>query len=679
MHLTALSATSLLSFEELHLDLPVHLSVVVGPNGSGKTNLPRVARLMLQGVHAASTADFSGLDREWSLSGWYGSATFEARIGVVFDRDDERSLIEDWGRAAVVTHLRGNTPSLAQRFDGFDPVLSPDLGGGELFATGELIIRRDPSSNPDWSVTWQTTTASAHMDLGRRRTLVPGPLVPGAETTSVASILTEIARLSDPPLAAVEDGSTQELIDEYVTRIGALKLSDLLGFSAPVELIARRDNGWGPEMPAAVRLMHHFPDLGSPGREAVTFAAVLDYLLSTSLTITENRRSPTRRTVGLGELAATPRVGIEDGSLISVELLRLKNGDAQERIRFRTVQDVFAQVTGRRLEVRQQFIEVGAERQEVLIVPVVVDVHPTTGADVDIPLHLSGAGVEEAALLAVLVTDDRRTVILDEPATNMSAVVQRRLLAVVRDRRRGGQTIMITHSVHLVPVRDASDLGLVLRLDRHAGRTSVHRPRLDARSFDQLRELVDQSQLRELLFAAGVVLVEGVTDVDGLGIWLGQAEDYGLPTPESAHVVIVNVGGDERFPKFARLMDTLGVPYAIVADGPAFRAGGALSRLDNPAPEPSDPQSETFEQARKRWEIRRVHTLATQFGIGEDKGKGEIEAFFASMDSARWAQLNAGAGPKDKPQLGRRFASSVPVPEPVIDLWRALLGDLGLT
>jgi len=95
------------------------------------------------------------------------------------------------------------------------------------------------------------------------------------------------------------------------------------------------------------------------------------------------------------ELASRPRV--EDGSGLAIELIQLKNGDADSRDRFNAVQGLFEEITGRRLDVRQQVS--GLESQELTITPVVVETQPG-GGDVDISLYLAGAGVEESARLA---------------------------------------------------------------------------------------------------------------------------------------------------------------------------------------------------------------------------------------------------------------------------------------
>lgn len=122
----------------------------------------------------------------------------------------------------------------------------------------------------------------------------------------------------------------------------------------------------------------------------------------------------------------------------------------------------------------------------------------------------------------------------------------------------------------------------------------------------------------------------------------------------------------------------LGQQLVDVLPGPWVQVGGGLVEQENLGPAGQGPSGESFEDAMKRWAAHRVRTLAVEFGIGPDKGKGEIEAFLERVDAQVWAEVTAAGGRKDKPLLGYRFASRVPVPDTVIDLWRDLLLDLGL-
>ncbi|MGY3520845.1 TOPRIM nucleotidyl transferase/hydrolase domain-containing protein [Micromonospora sp. PTRAS2] len=675
MRLSHIAAVDLLSFAELSLDVPDGLSVIVGSNGSGKTNLGRLVRLAGAAVRAAASGDFATLEQEWSLAGRYGSPRFEARVEITFDREGELALIEDWARAAFLTAFQLQNAQTLARLDG---LLPDSLRAGDLLARGQLIVRRDDRRSQPWGVCWQTIDPIARLDLGHGHTLTgtSGPVFDEAGRVSSRKRPHEALRTPDgtpvPDLTAQVTPPNWE--EPYAQALASFAFADLCNSGNPVELVARRSHN-DPELPSLRRLMAHFPAFRETVQGYLHFAQVLDYLISSSLVVTDNRRVPVTTIIEPVEINALQ--SMEDGSGLAIELLRLKTGDAADRTRFRAVQDVFQEITDQRLDIRQQAS--GPEAHELLLTPVVVDTHPVTGRDVDLSLRLAGAGVEESAWLATLLTGDHHALVLDEPASNVSAIAQRRVLQVLRKHRRGRQTIMITHSADLVPVNDASDLAVITRLTRQRSVTKIHQPRLDQHQFDELKELLRHSQLRALLFAAGVVLVEGPTEVDAFETWLAGVDELGLPTPESSHVVFLSVGGDERFAKHSQLMEALGIPYAIVADGPAFAPGKALTKLPHPAPAPADPTNEAFVEAVSRWAPYRVRTLATEFGTGDRKGYGEIEAFFETVDASAWAELSLGAGRKDKPLLGFRFANRTAVPARVVELWKLLRRDLGLT
>ena len=154
----------------------------------------------------------------------------------------------------------------------------------------------------------------------------------------------------------------------------------------------------------------------------------------------------------------------------------------------------------------------------------------------EIPLHLSGAGLSEAALLATLLARDLDVLILDEPATNLSAAALRRVMYALQRRADGGsQTVLITHSSALVP----TDVKAVVRLSSAAGTTVVRQ--LGRQSLlERHAELFAATPVRDALFAAGVVLTEGESEAAALRVWLSRI----TPTWEEAQVVRLDVGSE---------------------------------------------------------------------------------------------------------------------------------------
>lgn len=675
MRIESLGARDLLSFVDFHLDVSDGLSVVVGPNGGGKTNLVRIVRLAIAAIKAVASSDFRQFEAEWAAAGRYASPYFEASVGLHFDQPGERSLIEDWGRSAVISALRGSAPS---RGAWCDAQLPDDIGAADLLGRGVLVIRRDPLLHQGWDVTWQTSSPEAHLRLWNGMTLTAGRALSDGVVTTSRSEIWELLRSANRRLPSVSSTSSEEDLSRYKEVLGGFALANLFSDGISLELVARRA-GIDPELLSMQRLEAGLGQRLDPHRDQVSFAELLDVLISRNLLMLENRRLPARRIVEVAELMGP--AAVEDGSGVAVELLRLKTGDVADRDRYRLVQEVFAQISGSKLDVRQQVVGAGDETCRMLVVPVLVERRFPDDREIDIPLHLAGAGREEMALMALVLTDPRSTIVLDEPAASVSPVVQRRLLGALRRIRHDRQTLVITHSAHLVPSQEATDLATWTRIDRRGDASAPHRVEEETAAdlFAESKGLLWGAEMRDLLFTAGVVLVEGPTELAALKVWLDNPDRLrGLPTPEVAHVAIVATGSDSAFAKHVRLMDAFGVPVVILADGPAFRPRGPLTKIPKAAPPAADPEAETFAEAANRWKGHRVRTLADTFGSGGDKA-GEIEAFFAKTDREAWDQVCAEPDRGQKPDRGYRFAMRTPTPTAVVDVWEEILGELGLS
>lgn len=86
---------------------------------------------------------------------------------------------------------------------------------------------------------------------------------------------------------------------------------------------------------------------------------------------------------------------------------------------------------------------------------------------------------------------------------------------------RPGQTLLVTHSPYLIPTRNRDDLVRVARIERVEGQSRLRRlapatpgDRAEREQEGQLWQLmVGSTDARGLLFASGVVLCEGGTEV----------------------------------------------------------------------------------------------------------------------------------------------------------------------
>ena len=311
----------------------------------------------------------------------------------------------------------------------------------------------------------------------------------------------------------------------------------------------------------------------------------------------------------------------------------------------------------------------------MVIEPVVVDGRGER------PVAFSGAGVQEALLLSVLLADQAgKVLVLDEPAVNLEATAQRRLLRRVRGP---GQCLVITHHADLVPVEEPADLGRIVRIAPGPSGARVLRPDLGdlaARESQRWLRLLEPAHVRGLLFAPAVIFCEGPTEVRALPAWWRHARKIGLRDPEAANIPVISVDGHTRFGAYARYLDAFGVPWAIVVDGPALHDGsamaGQLAELGRcPRTPPADPDD--FAGWRECWEGAGVFTLAQEFGAGGDKG-GEFEAFLRTVDEDLLLRIQREVGRGGKPVVASLFAAEHPEPpEEVLEMYRKIAGWFG--
>jgi len=261
--------------------------------------------------------------------------------------------------------------------------------------------------------------------------------------------------------------------------------------------------------------------------------------------------------------------------------------------------------------------------------------------------------------------------------------VQRRLISRVRGP---GQYVVITHSADLVPVEEPADLEKIVRVAPGMTGSVVHRPDFgDVGTGEMFRQwrLLEPAHVRGLLFAAGVILCEGATEVGALPRWWRRgAASLGLPDPQAANLPVISVDGQASFGAHVRFLDAFGVPWVIVADGPALRPDSKLAEHLRELGRWPDKQPEAgggFAQWREFWEGLGVFTLADQFG--DDGGKsGEFEAYLTRVNRGLLTEVEAEIGQRHKPRVAAYFAIKHPEPPPeVLDLYRKIADRLKLS
>ncbi|HEY3955264.1 MAG TPA: TOPRIM nucleotidyl transferase/hydrolase domain-containing protein [Streptosporangiaceae bacterium] len=656
MLLKSIEAAGFLSFGgQVKLEVGPGLTVVTGPNGAGKSNLGRCLDLARAVIGRAADQPAAERLDLYEQAGYEGARSFAVELAIELDQLWEQDLTWSFVCACFASGSMANDSPSPQELDETVRTWLAEETLAPLWS-GVLVVHHDASRPRPWFAAWQFTHAGDtwHVVLAGDYLyqLRPGPAVAQPQASG-SGPLTDWLLSSKP-----QDDASLDF------RVALQETGQPITFSA----------GSGSTSDAITESMR---ELGSalgadPRNRTFGFDQVMSAVLQRGIVLTDNRRLPLKRHFRVGELGSPP--DLRDGASVAAELHRLKNGYPDQRERFSKIQATFKALTGRDLDVRARPAQQAQEDSGdpgMIIEPTVAGLHGER------LVELSGAGFQEALVLSVLLPggEPGQLAVLDEPAVNLEPTVQRRLIA----RMRGpGQYMIITHSADLVPVEDPGDLERVVRVAPGRSGSVIRRPQfggLDTGELLRQLSLLEPTHVRGLLFARAVILCEGQTEVGALPRWWRQAPSIDLPDPASANIPVVSVDGDSSFGAYVRYLDAFGVPWAIVADGPALRPesklAGHLRRRDCWPDERPDDQ-EDFTLWRQFWERLGVFTLADQFGNDGSK-LGEFEAYLGRVDASLLAEVEAEVGKKHKPRVGAYFAAKhLDAPDEVMDLYRKI-------
>ncbi len=596
MRLTWLAADNMLSMKHAEVAVGDGLTVFVGPNGSGKTNLVRLmtmASLALEWLEERSSrvSGPMGPRTAQAMMAAYAAsrcrsaqpgAPLRAEIGLELGQQDLEDLA-CFLRAAFVSTLlsagRGQQPpGLEEWAEKQITVRSvADLG------QGTLVLQHAGSPDAPWQVSWEFQAHGRRCrwglsDIGGGRIVDMGAIPnPEQATGSTHTPLWDVIFPAPP------DGRS---ID--VRLLPDFDLSLLLGQGRP-PVEAPLVHAEGGRMDPALAPYRMFSDMAGfqpwvqqPNR-VYSLAWLLRRVYQRGLIITGEQFR------GIGTMAAPPRPAgqytiselaapapASEPYALPLRLMRLKNGNLEERDQFRQIQNLFGELaSGRRVELSFQVTATPAaagQEAEAAVTVLVADQDAGRGEVWELPVQLCGAGTWEALVLAeALVSGDDRVVILDEPALNLHPGWQQLLLAHLRER--GGQSVLITHSPYLLPVENEDDIHRITRVSRRDGVTHLSRaghPVADAHAV--VRDYAMSADARAMLFASAAVLVEGETELGALPLWFSKSSSaQTLGDPRRLHLALYSVGGETHFKAPLTLLAALGISWIIVCDGGPLR------------------------------------------------------------------------------------------------------------
>jgi ABC-type transport system involved in cytochrome c biogenesis ATPase subunit len=681
MKIHSVAAQDILSFASLDLPLRSGTTVVTGPNGAGKSNLGSVIALpglvLEHGLRARDQADLLEVYQE---AGRNGTDAYTVSLEIELDQPWEQELVRLFIEGAIASsaiEMRSAESSLPRaallELLAALPVSEDSI---RSLLRGKLTVAYNARQHGPWWAAWNFRHADQDLQM-----LLKGPGAGRLHQGHLAPWMDALVaplRATMPPLGVsgqrdnlrpTADQLRSFLRQEHSPQAGkpqpsavdfSLILDSLNEYAAFSLYVPSLINSNVPQ-PVSLGLLARELGYEQSSKMRFDFRFVLAEVLHRGLVLTDNRRLPLARRFPVTDLRAP--VDLRDGSGVAAELYRLKNGSPGEQQRFDRAREIFKKITGLNVHLHS----LPADDAHLAI-----DVLVQDGEQHRI-VQFAGAGIQEALFLATLIAGaPGRTIVLDEPAVNLHPTMQRRLAHHLADVHG----IVITHSPDLVPCSRIEDLDRVVRLIPHPDGTRV--ASLPAHNRDRLGEWLKNlmlSDVRALLFASAVILCEGATDLGALEWWWqGGTVGHDLVDPQGANIAMIDVGGDNNFGGYVNYLEAFRIPWAAVADGPAFRPTSGLSRqLDKLglAPAENRPDSSgAFAAWKEYWNQAGVFTVADTFG-GDPQKSGEFEAFLDRVDPTLLARMREQHS-KSKPRVGAAFAAAHPAPQEVLDLYRRI-------
>src|SRR5579875_1682704 len=372
MRLTMIHAVNALSFEDLTVAVDAPLTVFVGPNGVGKTNVFRVVRHVLEALHVSDGVPTTeawdavvGTFRAWRR---HDDAVVTLELGVRWDRADERDLL-----AAFVRGVFVNMNDMARHFatppradlDAISwaawvdalPRLVPDAEldwlfegtlGVQYYPDEEVVAYYRPARATDWLVILRPQSGIVRK-------------LPTARVSSYGQIpLTSLwmQSLSEDNRAAVyaffaKDGPGGGAVPDipclWRNLVAHLPPASQRPSDSRHVIPLVIEAASGAPLPAAIAALYAQVGLLNPSQQGISLLRVVNRLLAARILISEDLLSPPADQYDdqTWRACAMPLTSRHLGA----HLLALKVGDDAERTRFTAIQETFQTLTDRVLDV----------------------------------------------------------------------------------------------------------------------------------------------------------------------------------------------------------------------------------------------------------------------------------------------------------------------------------------
>lgn len=616
MRLRFLEISNFLSYgsHSERIDFDEKLNLLVGPNGSGKTNILRALELARNVIRREEEGSFSGsrtlhdkvetegqpnVSPRLNLSG--------VRLGVAFTTDAEKALAANFWIGCVESAAReGERPE-----PGFSK--SPPTGVAldsllDGLCNGDVVLTHRRGLFDHWELSYEFD-----VDLG----------VMGEDRVRFVLFLDSRPNMfSHGGLVRYSDSSPQVL--PHLTWRSLIPQID--------ELPRAEDSVWKLEelLPNEgertwLGISESKFQSGDGFRDSLTRIGILDnrnsgrsyywtrilWLIFQSSLFSDIEES----SLGNSVFVSTDAFGLSAGNVRHFDaplipgyldhLARWKTGSATERKLFLAAQQIFKELRGadETFDVvqRTSFLQ-GQPADQGIPRVAVIEIRPVVlKGDLENLASRAGSGAVELIRLSTLLSSGPESVILlDEPLARLHPEAQRRFTEFLGSG--AGQVVMISHAPGLVPLGDMAVDSIGSRIHRVAtnarGWSKIYDPVAVASRGNShgrsefLEDITDYMKRRpeskSMLFSSGVIFVSGDSEYEAFPKWL---QEYRARFGAKEEITFFNYSGDGNLHKAIQLACSFGIPWVAFVDGKSLK----------PQPAKWNESVRTAEIANKLW------------------------------------------------------------------------------